>query len=123
MKYNELDVYKLAYRLALDIHPMTESFPKHEQFGGMADQLRRSSKSICANMAEGLSKYGGSNADERRFLSIALGSVEESCVWLNFSRDLGYLAADRVDELVKDYEEVARMIFALMKRRDGVRAA
>lgn len=118
MRYDELQVYKEAYALALDVHGITLQFPKHEQYGGMADQLRRSSKGICANMAEGLSKYAGSKADERRFLAMALGSVEESRVWLSFSGDLGYLAPHKVDELMKSYENVARMVYALMKLRN-----
>lgn len=115
VRYDELDAFKLAYRVALDIHKGTLEWPKIEQFGGIADQLRRSSKSICANMAEGLSKKL-SSPDERKFLSIALGSCEESKLWMRFARDLGY-----VDETsAKDWDDalsrVAQMVQGLKRK-------
>ena len=52
----DLYIYQISYRLMLDIHKITLSFPKIEQYGGIADQLRRSSKSITANITEGFGK-------------------------------------------------------------------
>ena len=49
----DLDVFKRAYRLSLELHRASLGFPKIEQFGGLADQLRRASKSVCSLMAEG----------------------------------------------------------------------
>ena len=53
--FHDLDVYQKAYQLSLDIHKATLGFPKLEQFA-LADQMRRASKSICANLAEGFAK-------------------------------------------------------------------
>jgi four helix bundle protein len=53
----DLEVFRRAYGLSLDVHRVSLTFAKIEQFGGLADQLRRSSKSVCANLAEG---FGGS---------------------------------------------------------------
>ncbi len=119
MHYENLDVYKLAFRLALDIHQLSNSssFPKNEQYGGLADQIRRSSKSICANIAEGLTKQG-SATEERRFLGIAAGSCEETRVWLDFAGHLGFIEKERVLGLRDDYLNVVKMIHSLMRRRE-----
>ena len=66
----DLEVFKRAYRASLDIHRVTLEFPKIEQYA-LADQLRRATKSICANIAEGFGKQRNSAAEFRRFLSMA----------------------------------------------------
>ncbi|MBI1309603.1 MAG: four helix bundle protein [Proteobacteria bacterium] len=116
--YEDLDVYKLAFSLALRVHKLAEPLPKVEQYGGLADQIRRSSKGICANLAEGLSKHM-SLADERKFLSIALGSAEETRVWLSFMEKLEYLEKETVVELREEYSRVCQMIFGLLEKRRG----
>jgi four helix bundle protein len=116
MYYWELEVYKKAYALSLEAHKASLEFPKIEQFGGLASQMREASKSICANLAEGLGRFG-SKGEERRGLTIAIGSCEETVVWLNYSRDLGYLAQPVADQWATSYREVARMLTALSKKR------
>ena len=65
-------------------------YKRQEQFA-LADQVRRASKSVCANIAEGFARQRGSSADFHRFLVLALGSSDEMKVWLSFCADLGYL--------------------------------
>ena len=112
IRYEDLKVYQLARKLAIEIHKITVAWPKHEQFGGMADQLRRSTKSINANLAEGLSK-NMSVADKSKFIQIALGSAEESRVWLDFACELGYMDSKQSESYRSQYIEVARMLYAL----------
>ena len=50
--FEDLDVFQRAYKISLEIHTLSMEFPKREQYG-LADQVRRASKSICANIAEG----------------------------------------------------------------------
>jgi len=114
MPYHRLDVYQKAYQLALEIHKMTLGFPKHEQYE-LASQLRRSSKSICANIAEGMGKQE-SRADVRRFIRIAVGSCDESRVWLEFARDLGYIKPWEQAALDERYREIGRMLRGVLKR-------
>jgi four helix bundle protein len=121
MLYWELDVYKKAYQLSLDIHRTSLTFPKIEQYGGIAGQMRESSKSICANIAEGLGRVG-SKGEERRGLVIAIGSCEETVVWSNYCRDLGYISPSQTEQWTNGYREVARMLVGLMKRRLAVAA-
>jgi four helix bundle protein len=78
--FEDLEVYQRAYRLALELHKVSVHFPKIEQFA-LADQIRRASKSVCANIAEGFARQRGSSADFHRFLVMALGSSDEMKVW------------------------------------------
>ena len=86
-------VFQKAYAVALETHRVVHSFPKHEQYE-LASQLRRSSKSICANLAEGRARQQGSTAEFRRFALIALGSADESALWCKFAKDLGCLTTN-----------------------------
>ena len=81
----------------------------------MADQMRRASKSICANIAEGFAKQRASSAEFRRYLTIANGSSDEMKVWLDYSRDLGYLSAPQVDDWQVEYARISRMLHGLME--------
>ena len=118
MPYHRLEVYQKSYRIALDLHKLTLKFPKHEQYE-LAQQLRRSSKSIPANIAEGMGKQE-SQADVRRFVRIALGSCDESRVWLEFAKDLGYLDKKDHHRLDQKYQEIGRMLQGLIKRYSKV---
>lgn len=113
--YEKLDVYKLSFDKAVHIHKLSEGFPKPEQYGGMADQIRRSSKSICANIAEGLSKHM-SIADKKKFMQIALGSCEETRVWLSFAIALKFIKPDVGEALREDYIRIAQMLYKLQKQ-------
>ena len=88
--------------------------PEIERFA-LADQMRRASRSICANIAEGYSRQRMSGADWKRFLTQAIGSADEMQVWASFARDLGYLDAARAEDLRREYAEIARMTAGLMK--------
>lgn len=83
----------------------------------MASQMRRASKSICANMAEGFAKQAQSIAEFKRFLSLGIGSCGELQIWINFSRDLGYIALEKIFELKNRYDKVVRMLQNLRNSR------
>ncbi len=112
--FEDLKVFKLAYRLALEVHRASLGFPAVEQYG-LADQVRRASKSICANIAEGIGKQAGSSAECRRFLAIALGSADEMRVWLRFCLDLGYIDVAAWQRWRDAYQEVAQMLQGLRR--------
>jgi four helix bundle protein len=116
IKYEDLEVYKLAYQLAKDAHIRSFKFPQHEQFNGLADQLRRATKSICGNISEGLGKEA-SALEERRFLSIALGSASEVRTWLCFVKDFNYDDQERIENWQVGYLRVSKMLRALIQRR------
>ncbi|MBL8538725.1 MAG: four helix bundle protein [Hyphomonadaceae bacterium] len=111
----DLAVFKKAYECALDVHRASLAFPRREQFE-LASQLRRSSKSICANLAEGRGRQQGSNAEFRRFVLIALGSADETLLWCRFARDLDYITQEQFDDFAARFGEVARMLNGLAAR-------
>ena len=88
--FEDLEVFKRAYRISLEVHRASLNFPAVEQ-RALADQVRRASKSICANLAEGVARQGRAPADFRRFVAIALGSSDEMRVWSRYYLDLGYV--------------------------------
>ena len=92
-RVEDLEVFRRAYRLSLEVHRASLEFPRIEQFA-LADQVRRASKSICANLAEGFGRQQQSKPEFRRFLIMALGSADEMQVWTMYCRDLGYIGAD-----------------------------
>ena len=110
--FEDLDVFKRAYRAALDIHRLTLTFPEIEQ-RALADQMRRASRSICANVAEGFGKQRISSGEFRRYLGIAIGSSDEMQVWLQFACDLHYLEPATTRRWREEYREIARMLNGL----------
>jgi four helix bundle protein len=85
-----------------------------EQYA-LGDQMRRASKSICSNIAEGFAKQRASSAEFRRFVMMAIGSSDEMKVWLDYSRDLGYVDAAQVEGWQKEYTDISRMLHGLTK--------
>ena len=114
MPYHRLEVYQKAYRLALEMHKITLQFPKIEQYE-LAQQLRRSSKSIPANIAEGMGKQESAK-EVSRFIRMAIGSCDESRVWLEFARDLGYMKTSDQQQYDFRYQEIGRMLRGIQKR-------
>jgi len=110
--FEDLEAYQRAYRLALELHRASLQFPRIEQFA-LADQIRRASKSVCANIAEGFARQRSSSADFHRFVILAVGSSDEMKVWLSFCVDLGYLSEDEVVRMRDEYSIVARMLHGL----------
>src|SRR5262249_62235460 len=88
--FEDLQVFQRAYRVSLDVHRASLQFPAVEQHV-LADQIRRASKSICANIAEGFGKQRRSGAEFKRYLLMAIGSGDEKQVWLRYCSDLGYI--------------------------------
>src|ERR1700751_6494579 len=108
----ELEVFQRAYRVSLEVHRASLELPRIEQFA-LADQLRRSSKSICANLAEGFAKQSRSAAQYRRYLTVAIGSSDETQLWLRYCIDLGYIEEVGGQRGVADYVEIRRMLQGL----------
>jgi four helix bundle protein len=111
-KVKDLEVYKRAYNVSLEVHKSSLDFPKIEQYA-LADQIRRASKSVCANLAEGFAKQSQSKAEFRRFLSMAIGSAGEMQVWLDYCRDLDYIDEQTWLKWEDDFDAVSRMLYRL----------
>ena len=111
--FEDLEVFRRAYRVSLDLHQASLQFPKVEQFAGLADQMRRASKSICGNIAEGYGKRRRSKAEFKRYLLMAIGSADEMQVWLRYCADLEYIDQKRCVQWRNEYREIARMLQGL----------
>ena len=105
--YIDLDIYKRSYEIALKIHERTKEFPESEKYD-LTSQIRRCSKSIPSNIAEGWGRQ--SNEEFRRFLRISLGSCNEIQVHLSFCKDLGYISEEEYMDLSKEYDEIGKMV-------------
>ncbi len=113
--FRDLEVYKRAYGISLTVHKASLEFPKSEQYA-LADQIRRASKSICANIAEGFAKQQSSKAEFKRFLIMSIGSAHEMSVWTDYARDLGYLTEETARQWFDEYQSVTRMLQALYSK-------
>ena len=117
--FEDLAVFRRAYRVSLEVHRASLEFPRIEQWA-LADQIRRASKSICANLVEGFGRQGWSKSEFRRFLMMATGSADEMQVWTLYCRDLGYIEADVAERWQGEYREIARMLQGLSRTASDI---
>ena len=106
--YRDLRVYQLAFKLAMEIFNLSKAFPADERFS-LTSQIRRSSRSVAANIAEGFRKRQYPNVFVSKLADSDAEAVETQ-VWLDFARGCGYLAAEDQQRLVAGYEELGKMI-------------
>ena len=111
--FRQLKVWEKAHALTLGIYQVTSQFPREELFG-ITSQVRRSSASIAANIAEGCGRTG--DGDFHRFLNIAAGSAVEVEYFLLLARDLKFVPTDMYSNLQNDILEVQRMLASLLRR-------
>ena len=108
-----LKVFQRAYRLSLDLHRASQGWPRAEQYGGVADQLRRSSKSVCALLVEGGGRQPGSDAEFRRYVTMAIGSADEARLWCCYAADLELTTPALSQAWQTELSEIARMLQGL----------
>jgi len=114
--YRDLKVYQMAYQIALDIHQVTKTFPKEEKYS-LTGQIRRSSRSVPANLTEAWKKRRYEKAFISKLIDCA-GEAGETEVWLDFSKDFGYLRDDQYQQLMQRYDEVNRMLYGMIDKAD-----
>ena len=112
--FRDLVVYQKSYQLALELFRLTASFPHDERYG-LIDQIRRASRSIPGNIAEGWAKRQYVNV-LKQYLLDAAGSCAEMSVWLSFARDCGYLASKEHARFDAEYEGVGKMLAGLQAK-------
>jgi four helix bundle protein len=102
--YRELDVYQMAMSGAMRIFELTKGFPAEERFS-LVDQIRRSSRSVCANIAEAWRKRRYKAAFVSK-LSDAETEAAETQVWLEFAFRCGYLDEQTFSEINRHYDQI-----------------
>ena len=113
----DLDVYKKAYQLAMEIFQISKSFPAEERFA-LTSQIRRSSRSVCLNLREAWSK----RRYEAHFVSKLTdcdGENSETGSSLDFARDCSYISGERHEELTALCGEVGKMLGSMIKKPES----
>jgi four helix bundle protein len=110
--YKDPHVYQAAYELAVELFKLSKTFPQDERFS-LTSQIRRSSRSVVANLAEGYRKRQYPNMFVSK-LADCDGEATETQVWLDFTRDCGYLSEENHKRLSEGYCEVGRMLSSMI---------
>lgn len=110
--FQQLDTWKKAHSLTLEIYHLTATFPRDERFG-LVSQLRRAAASVPANIAEGFGRR--STKDFIRYLEIASGSLEETRYHLILARDLGYMKPAEFASMTCRCNETGKLLGVLIR--------
>jgi len=112
VRHNDLEVYQRAMEAAMVIFEASKTFPREETYA-LTDQIRRSSRSVCANLAEAWRKrrYKGAFLSK---LSDVEGEAAETEVWIEFAKRCAYLPRDQADTLYQSYEAILRTIVGMI---------
>jgi four helix bundle protein len=116
VRHQDLDVYKKAFDAAMQIFELSKGFPKEETYS-LTDQIRRSSRSVCANIAEAWRK--------RRYVAAFIsklndveGEAAETQTWLEFAVRCGYMEKQTGRDLYRVYDEIISMLVAMICNPD-----
>ena len=114
--YKELRVYKEAMSLAMEIFVFTKKFPSDEKYS-LTDQIRRSSRSVCSNLAEGWRKRKYRAVFINK-LSDAGSEAAETQTWLEFALSCKYMDKATFDKLHEKYEHIYAMLVTIERKAD-----
>ncbi len=111
--HRDLRVYKLAFAIAQEIFEITKKFPAIEKYS-LIDQIRRSSRSVCANIAEAfrMRRYPAAFVSK---LTLSEGEAAETQVWLEFAQSCEYVTSTVRDELDEKYERILGMLVNMIQ--------
>ena len=112
----DLDVYRLAFNTTMEIFELSKDFPKEEKYS-LTDQVRRASRSVCANLAEGWRK----RKYKAMFISKLLDSAQEAAetqTWLEFALKCRYIKEEMFKTLNDKYEHIFAMLFTMERKAD-----
>jgi four helix bundle protein len=112
--FENLNVYKKAIEFVKHVYLATKEFPREEMFG-LTNQFRRAAVSISLNIAEGSAQ---TKKGFRKFLDTARGSVYECVAALQISKELGYIGAQKLEQLRADLVTISKMLSGLKRSLD-----
>ena len=114
--FRDLEVYRRAFDAAMNIFHITKKFPPEEKFS-LIDQIRRSSRSVCSNLAEGWRK--------RRYIAVfknkmtdSMQEASETQCWLEFSLACQYIEQDTFSNLDDEYEQIIAMLNSMERNAE-----
>ena len=108
----ELDVYKLAFKAAMEIFNISKSFPKEERYS-LTDQIRRASRSVCSNISEAWHKRRYKAAFISK-LNDSEGEAGETQNWLFFAKACKYIDSEVAEKLHEDYNNIIGKLVTMM---------
>jgi four helix bundle protein len=111
--FRDLKVWEKGHRMTLAVYKATATFP-HDELYGLTNQMRRSSVSVPANIAEGCGR--GSDADLARFLQMAAGSASEPEYHILLANELGLMEDREYERLTGEVTEVKRMLTSFIQK-------
>lgn len=114
--HKDLIVYKMAFESALEIYTITKQFPSEEKYS-LTDQIRRSSRSVCANLAEAYRKriYPKSFVAK---LTDCISEASETITWLDFAHEFQYLKQDEYNKLSREYNNIIGKLIIMARQSD-----
>ena len=111
-RHQDLEVYQKAFQGAMELFDRSKAFPKEETYS-LTDQMRRSSRSVCANLAEAWRKRRYEKAFISK-LSDAESEAAETQVWVEFAVGCGYMQREVGIRLYRGYDEIVRMLVSMI---------
>jgi len=114
--FRDLIVYQKAYDVSKEIFEISKEFPNEEKYS-LTDQIRRSSRSVCANISEAWAK----KIYIKHFVSKltdSLGEEYETETWIQYSKDCNYITTDQFKKLMDKYDEVRKMLISMINNPD-----
>ena len=115
-RFTEMRVYQAAKGLAMEIFELTKSFPAEERYS-LTDQIRRSSRSVCANLAEAWRKRHYRAAFLAKIVECE-SEASETQAWLEFANECGYLDGSKKENLFYRYDLVAAQLINIKQNVD-----
>ncbi|HAQ20012.1 MAG TPA: four helix bundle protein [Prolixibacteraceae bacterium] len=114
--HRELKVYQSAFSNAMKIYSVSKSFPKEETYS-LTDQIRRSSRSVCSNIAEAFRrrKYPKSFSSK---LNESEAEAAETQNWLDFALECNYISIETHELIDKEYENIIGMLVNMQRHAD-----
>lgn len=114
-RHQDLEVYKKAFDLAMQIFDLSKTFPKEETYS-LTDQIRRSSRSVCSNLAEAWRKRRYELAFISK-ISDSEGEAAETQTWVEFAVRCGYVDREIGKRMFIEYDEVISMLVSMIAKR------
>jgi len=118
MSFEKLIVYQKSYELAMEVYQLSKQFPREEKYS-LTDQIRRSSWSVCANIAEGYRK----KVYPKSFLAKMVdadGECSETVVHLAFANDCKYITEELYIELKSKYDEIGKILGTIIRKPERI---
>ncbi len=117
--HEDLVVFQLAFKTSMEIYQITLNFPKEERYS-LTDQIRRASRSVCANLAEAFRKRKYPKSFVAKLIDCE-GEAAETQVWIKYALNCGYITEESCKSLYAKYDQIlGKLVMMGQKPEDWV---